>query len=65
MACSTTLRRSRERVADEKGECRPGAWMTPAMVAASASETLVTSLPKNTRDASATPWMAYEPRWPR
>jgi hypothetical protein len=52
-------------VPDANGEWRPGAWMTPAIVAASASDTFVTSFPKITRDASATPWMAYEPRWPR
>jgi hypothetical protein len=34
------------------------------MVAASASETLLTSFPKNSRDASLTPMMANDPRWP-
>ena len=34
------------------GESADGDWMTPAIVAASASETLLTSLPKNSRAAS-------------
>ena len=38
--------------------------MTPAIVAASASDTLLTSLPKNRREASLTPKIANEPRWP-
>jgi hypothetical protein len=39
--------------------------MTPAIVAASASDTLLTSFAKNSRDASATPKMANDPRCPR
>jgi hypothetical protein len=37
----------------------------PASVAASASETLRSSLPKKTRAACRTPRTAMEPRWPR
>ncbi len=64
IACSTTLRRSFARTGLLKGERADGDWMTPAMVAASASETLLTSLPKNSREASATPKTANDPRWP-
>ena len=40
-------------------------WMTPAMVATSRSSRLLTSLAKNRRAASGTPWIANDPRWPR
>ena len=60
----TTLRRSRQRVGLLKGESADGDWMTPAIVAASAIDRLLTSLPKNRRAASDTPTMANEPRWP-
>jgi hypothetical protein len=39
------------------GDSADGDWKTPAIVAASASETLLTSFPKNSREASATPTM--------
>ena len=65
ISCSTTLRRSRARAGEVNGERSCGEWMTPAIVAASARLTLLTSLPKNSRAASATPWMANDPRWPR
>ena len=55
IARSTTLRRSFARSGLLNGERRDGDWMTPAMVAASASETLLMSLAKNSRAASATP----------
>ncbi len=61
----TTLRRSLARSGLLNGDRRDGDWMTPAMVAASATETLEMSFAKNSRAASATPWMAKEPRWPR
>jgi hypothetical protein len=64
IAPSTTLRRSFARSGWLKGESREGDWMTPAIVAASASERLLTSLAKNSRAAPGTPWMANEPRWP-
>jgi len=43
MDISTTLRRSRQRCGLLKGESADGCWMTPAIVAASASVTLLTS----------------------
>ena len=64
MAPSTTLRRSLHRSGLLNGDSADGDWNTPAIVAASASETLLTSLPKNSRDASATPTMPNDPRWP-
>ena len=39
--------------------------MTPAIVAASASETFAMSLPKNSRAASGTPMIPNDPRCPR
>ena len=39
--------------------------MMPAIVAASPSVRLVTSLPKYSRAASGTPWIANDPRLPR
>ena len=65
IARSTTLRRSRQCSAEVNGDQADGDWMTPAIVAASASVRLLTSLAKNRRAASATPWMANEPRCPR
>ena len=47
-----------------KGDSADGDWYTPAIVAASASVTLLTSLPKKSRDASGTPTMPNDPRWP-
>ena len=64
IAWRTTLRRSRDRSGLLKGESRGGDWIVPAMVAASVSDRLEMSLPKNSRAASATPWTANEPRWP-
>ena len=60
----TTLRRSRQRAGLLNGDSADGDWMTPAIVAASATDRLLTSLPKNSRDASATPKIANDPRWP-
>ena len=56
---------SRQRTGLLNGDNADGDWKTPAMVAASASETLLTSLPKKRRAASATPTMPNDPRWPR
>ena len=61
---STTLRRSLQRAGLLNGDSADGDWKTPAIVAASASETLLTSLPKNSREASATPTIPNDPRWP-
>ena len=65
MARSTTFRRSRARSGEWNGDHTAGDWMIPAIVAASASDRLLTSLAKNRRDASATPCTANEPRCPR
>ncbi len=62
MACSTTFLRSRARLGELNGDHVNGACIVPAMVAASASDTLVTSLPNISREASATPWIANDPR---
>ena len=64
MAWMTTLRRSRQRAGLLNGDSADGDWMTPAIVAASATDRLLTSLPKNSRAASATPKIANDPRWP-
>ena len=60
----TTLRRSRQRFGLLKGDSAEGDWMTPAIVAASAIDRLLTSLPKKRRAASATPNTANDPRCP-
>ena len=65
IALSTTFRRSTARLGLPNGDRDAGLWMVPAISAASATLMLATSLPKKMRAASATPWMANEPRWPR
>ena len=49
IARRTTLRRSFARSGLLNGESRDGDWMTPAIVAASLSDRLVTSFEKNSR----------------
>ena len=65
IARSTMLRRSIARFGLANGERLAGLWITPAITAASLMLRFVTSFPKNSRDASATPWIANDPRCPR
>ena len=58
------MRRSLQRAGLLNGDKADGDWKTPAIVAASASVRLLTSLPKNSRAASGTPTIPNEPRWP-